>query len=219
MENDAQRHLNSLGDDELTRLILTLARYAVNKSGRYRWRSGNRIDLPSGETIDSVVSLAIELVLDGTRTWNRETDPDFADFLMDVLDSRLYHLATGLDNTVNRRAAIETDLADLQPVAVTHPTKHRREQAADWLSRKPGTPEQELLEKEVAREQKAVVEKFEASIEGDDELVKIFAAIRAGQDTDKQIAEFTGIAVEKVRNAKKRMARRVGALREEFSEN
>jgi len=66
----------------------------------YRWRTRDREALPRGETIKSVVSLALERVLAGERRWNPAQQPDFMKFMRDVIDSLINHLARSRDNAL-----------------------------------------------------------------------------------------------------------------------
>lgn len=216
MENDAQRYLKTLSDEELNKLILTLGKYAVKTSKNLRWRSGNAFDLPKGESAESIVSLAFELVYEGKRNWNPEVNPDFTGFLMDIIDSRLNHLATSHDNVLLREPPSDIEFESLSPVLVTSRKTNERVQAADWLSKKPRTPEEELFDKETALLEKRALLALEEAIHGDTELKAIYGAIMKGCDSDKKIADSTGLEIEKVRAAKKRMGRRIDSISTQF---
>lgn len=216
MENDAQRYVKTLSDEELNKLILTLGNYAVKTSKNLRWRSGNPFDLPKGEGVESMVSLAFALALEGKRKWNPEANPEFAGFLMDIIDSRLSHLATSHDNVLLRDPPPDVDFESLNPVLVTNRRTSRREQSADWLSKKPRTPEEELFDSEAVQLEKKALRALEEAIHGDSELVSIYGAIKKGCDSDKEIAQSTGLEIEKVRTAKKRMGRRIDNISSQF---
>src|SRR5882762_1413608 len=130
MLNEAREALTRMSEDELTDMILQLGRYALRESNRLRWRTGDSVELPGGETVDSIVSLALEKTLSGERQWNPETHPKLQEYLMDVIDSLLNHLATGRDNSLFIQAP--------SPNGTVNETKSRSdvvEQEVEWLTR------------------------------------------------------------------------------------
>src|SRR5215475_6545333 len=98
--NHARDLLERTPDDELEKMILELGCYALRVRNEYRWRTRDREALPKGETVKSVVSLAVEKVLTGERKWNPAQQPDFMKFMRDVIDSLIYHLARSKDNAL-----------------------------------------------------------------------------------------------------------------------
>jgi len=99
LSNEARIALAQLTEAQWSRLILELGFYALSVSKQLLWRTGNPVELPNGETVDSVVSLALEKVLTGERHWKPQQAPELKKYLMDVIDSLLNHLATGTENT------------------------------------------------------------------------------------------------------------------------
>ena len=99
MSTEAHAALARLPEIELQRMIMELGRYALSVSSKLRWRTRDATQLPRGETVDSIVSLAFTKVLNGERQWDPVHAPDIKKYLMDVIDSLLYHLATSRDNT------------------------------------------------------------------------------------------------------------------------
>ena len=63
---DARRVADGLSDAEWDRLIVQLGRYALQKSRRFYWRTGRSGELPEGERVQSIVSKALVLWLDGS---------------------------------------------------------------------------------------------------------------------------------------------------------
>jgi len=106
LSQEARAALAQLSDDALQTLILELGRYALSVSRRLYWRTGNAVDLPRGETVDSIVSKALTKVLTGERRWNPQTAPDLQKYLMGVIDSLLSHLAQHNDNTTLHRETV-----------------------------------------------------------------------------------------------------------------
>jgi hypothetical protein len=87
LSTEAHTALARLSDDELQRLILELGRYALSVSRKLYWRTGDTAELPRGETVDSIVSLAFTKVLSGQRRWDPQQNPDIKTYFMDVIDS------------------------------------------------------------------------------------------------------------------------------------
>src|SRR5215468_2663660 len=98
--NQARDLLERMTDDEMEKMILGLGCYASKIRNEYRWRTMDKDALPKGETVESVVSLALERVLTGERRWNPAQQPDFMKFMRDVIDSLMNHLARSKDNTL-----------------------------------------------------------------------------------------------------------------------
>src|SRR5262245_15828179 len=98
MPDEVREAFARMSESELTEMILRLGRYTLRESNRLQWRTGDSVELPGGETIDSIVSLALEKTLSGERRWDPQSHPNLIEFLMDVIDSLLYHLATGKEN-------------------------------------------------------------------------------------------------------------------------
>lgn len=216
MLNEAQKHLRLMSDEEQTKLILHLGWYALRVSNTLRWRTGDSVELPSGETIDSVVSLAFERVLSGERQWNPQTDPDITKYLMDVIDSLLYHLATGKDNTMLTTVPAEGSSDEAAWHVATRPHERKHEPDADWLARRSASPEQELLDREAAESEEAALTTLEEVVSDDAELTYILQAMRDGYDNPGEIAEIIGIDVREVYNAMKRLDRKVARVSRQF---
>src|ERR1044071_6761820 len=148
--NDAHELIERMSRDEFERLVLHLGRYARQAQAihGYNWRTGSKEELPGGETVETLVYLAIEktLLLTGGRRWDKEKDPDFKKYLMDVIDSLLYHLATGKENTM--LTAVPEPGSDAEKD--WHTGSPKRKPETDWLAHQPATPEAALLASEEA---------------------------------------------------------------------
>ena len=87
MKSKAKEILVGMKDEEWRKLILRLTRYAYSVSRRLRWRTRSRSELPGGESVESIVSKALEKVLAGERKWDPDRHPRLDGYLMDVVDS------------------------------------------------------------------------------------------------------------------------------------
>jgi hypothetical protein len=211
--SDASDLIERMSREEYDRLVLHLGRYAMQVSHIYKWRTGNSYDLPGGHTVESIVVLAIEKAWLGERHWDREKQPDFKKYLMDVIDSLLYHLATGKDNEM-LTAEPEPGTKDEQD---WHTGSPERRSDVDWLVRRTATPEEELLEQEAAereeRQRDHAIDMLMEEARGDEELTYVIQAKLDGFDKAGEIAEETGIEVRDVYNIMKRLNRKIAMVR------
>uniref|UniRef100_UPI0015C40F58 hypothetical protein n=1 Tax=Candidatus Entotheonella palauensis TaxID=93172 RepID=UPI0015C40F58 len=178
-------------------------RYALSVSrSKPRWRTDDPMNLPRGESVDSIVSLAFEKVLTGERTWNPEKEPDLKMYLMGVIDSLLSHLSRHKDNTA--------------VTAMPETAEHLGRGEGDWQAQPLADPETALLVQEQKQyEARAVQLLLDAS--QDDPLVsQIIRAMQAGHAKAGEIAEVLGIAVTEVYNAMKRLDRKIVRTREQL---
>jgi hypothetical protein len=217
--NDAHKLIEQMSKDEFDRLVLHLGRYVMRAQAihGYTWRTGSKKELAGGETVETIVYLAIEKAVSGDRRWDKEKDPDFKKYLMDVIDSLLYHLATGKDNTL---LAAEPEMGSHEE-KVWHTGSQERKPETDWMVRRPATPEAELLAKEEAerkqQERDRAIEMLLEESEGDDEVTSIIQAIRKGCDKSSEIAAATGIDIQNVYKATKRLDRKLAAVQKRLS--
>jgi hypothetical protein len=184
-ENEVRRIVQGLSDLEWKSLTLQLGRYALFKSRRFYWRTGNSGELPYGEMTESIVSKAFCLWLSGRRRWNRAEYADLESFLKGVIDSLLSHSANSFDNQ-----HIETA-----------ETPHHVSKA---------TPESELLEKERLNEADHTLAEIIRRSHDDPIVLEIIDAIRAGAATRRAIISATRRTPEAVDNGLKRL-RRLGS--------
>jgi hypothetical protein len=206
--NHARDLLERTPDDELEKMILELGCYALRVRNEYRWRTRDREALPKGETVKSVVSLAMEKVLTGERKWNPAQQPDFMKFMRDVIDSLIYHLARSKDN------ALLTTLPEEggQDEAPWRAESDRGKPGAEWLARNEATPEQALLDEESEEEKNKAIRILLEECVADQTLTKIVGAMMGGCDHCGEIAAVVGIEVKEVYNAMKRLDRRVASV-------
>jgi hypothetical protein len=206
--NHARDLLERTPDDELEKMILELGCYALRVRNEYRWRTRDREALPKGETVKSVVSLAVEKVLTGERRWNPAQQPDFMKFMRDVIDSLIYHLARSKDN------ALLTSLPEEggQDEMGWRAESDRAKPGAEWLARNEATPEQALLDEESEEQKNKAIRILLEECVADQTLTKIVGAMMGGCDHCGEIAAAVGIEVKEVYNAMKRLDRRVASV-------
>jgi len=218
LSTDAGDLIGRMSKEEFDRLVLHLGNYALRESKRYYWRTGDSVELPGGETVESIVYLAIEKTITGERNWDSQKDPDFKKYLMDVIDSLLNHLATGKENTM--LTAVPEVGSDDRKDWETGAAKRTAE--ADWLARQTATPEEELLEKEAAERDgqlrdRAIGALLESS-KDDKELTFVIEAMLDGYDKPGEIANVTGIDIRDVYNVMKRLNRKIAVIRKQLRE-
>lgn len=182
MPSDVRREVDRLSDGEWRALTLQLGRYALQRSRRFYWRTGNAGELPYGEMTESIVSKALLLWMSGRRRWNRSEYPDLESFLKGAIDSLFSHSAGGFDN---RRIA-----SGEQPVRINRTT-----------------PESDLLERERVTEHDQLLGEIVRMSSEDGIALEIIDAIRQGAVTRRAIAAATGQPAEVIDNGLKRIRR------------
>jgi hypothetical protein len=206
--NHARDLLERTPEDQLEKMILELGCYALRVRNEYRWRTRDREALPRGETIKSVVSLALEKVLAGERRWNPAQQPDFMKFMRDVIDSLINHLARSKDNAL--LMALPEEGGQDEIGWRVEPDNARP--GAEWLARSEATPEQALLDEESEEQNNKAIRILLDECVADQTLSKIVGAMLGGCDHCGEIAAAVGIEVREVYNAMKRLDRRVASV-------
>jgi hypothetical protein len=200
LSDDTRVNTTELIYERLTdRLIKELIAFSIKRSRELRWRTGSAMDLPGGETPQSIVSLAIVRAIEGTRRWNPETNPDLGWYLKGVIRSLLNHLATGRENTMFESTSDKED-AEFSDVAELN--------GIEWLT-PPITPEESLLAEERLKAETWAASILDQASSEDAEVSAIIKAIRNGCDprSDVEMSKQSGLTVEDVRKAKKRLNR------------
>jgi DNA-directed RNA polymerase specialized sigma24 family protein len=189
---------------ELGNMIKELGRYALSVSrSKPRWRTDDPVNLPRGESVDSIVSLAFEKVLTGERAWNPAKEPELKSYLMGVIDSLLSHLSRHKDNTAV--TAMPETAAQVD-----------RGATVDWQAQPFANPETALLVQEQKRYEAQAVQMLLDTSQDDPVVVQIIRAMQAGHAKAGEIAEVLGIAVTEVYNAMKRLDRKIVRTREQL---
>lgn len=156
--------------------------------------------MPQGREPEDIVYGAIAKVLDGSRGWDPEREPDLERHLRSVADSELNHLAVGFEN---RRVTRESAM---RPVWIEGAAGRPLEHSVASVS--PGPPEVLAL-----REAKAEAEAFGAALAAfladDPPLARATALILDGTDKPAAIAASLSVKVDEVYNMRKRLRRRL----------
>jgi DNA-directed RNA polymerase specialized sigma24 family protein len=193
-----------MSEAELGNLIKELGRYALSVSrSKPRWRTDDPVNLPRGESVDSIVSLAFEKVLTGERVWNPEKEPELKLYLMSVIDSLLSHLSRHKDNTA----------LTAMPETAAHAG---RGAIMDWQAQPLANPETALLMQEQKRCEAQAVQMLLDTSQDDPVVAQMIQAMQAGHAKAGEIAEVLGIAVTEVYNAMKRLDRKIVRTREQL---
>ncbi|MBO0719521.1 MAG: hypothetical protein J2P41_01785 [Blastocatellia bacterium] len=210
--NEARDLIGRMPDEELEKMILQLSYYTSKVRRSYRWRIKEGGALPKGETVNSIVSLAFEKVYAGERRWDSALQPDFMKFMRDVIDSLIYHLAWGKDNTSLAPVPAEeieewqSSLANAEP-------------AAEWLARGEATPEETLIAKESRAQKDLAIRLLLEECAEDASLIRIVDAMLDGCDRCADIAEAAGLEVRDVYNAMKRLDRKIASVRKRMADS
>ena len=201
---DARQALAAMSEADLGTMIKELGRYALSVSrSKPRWRTNDPENLPRGESVESIVSLAFEKVLTGERVWNPEKEPDLKAYLMGVIDSLLSHLSRHKDNTAVTAMPETADYGD-------------RSSAGQWQAQPPANPEAALLAQEQNDYETQVVQVLLDTSQDDPVVTQIIHAMQEGHAKAGEIADVLGIAVTEVYNAMKRLDRKIVRTREQL---
>jgi hypothetical protein len=209
MATEAHKALARLSAAELQHLILKLGFYALSVSGKLFWRTGNAVELPEGETCDSIVSLALTKVLSGERHWDPDRAPDLQKYLMDTIDSLLSHLVTGKDNRLVRPlpAPSDTEAGDMLA------QRGSGDATTAWQAQPAGNPETVLMQQEAAQHDAYVLHLLLEESRDDPVVTGIIQAMQDGHEKPGEIAPVLGIPVGDVYNAMKRLSRKIVQVR------
>jgi hypothetical protein len=210
--NTIKEPLTLLNQADWKNIQLKLLEYACFKAGRLKWRTG-KDTLPKGLSPEDLVVGAIQKTYEGAishetgpgiRRWNPETSPDLLDFLKSVVDSDVNHLVSSEEHRLTNYHAQSTP-----------------EEAADAIDRlvsdNQADPEQYLLRSEHERNEDGFVDYFNdlhESFAHDPQVQKVLVSYREQSMKSETIkpaavARETGMQIEEVRNAIKRLRRRV----------
>ncbi|TWT60974.1 hypothetical protein [Rubinisphaera italica] len=182
-----------LSEVEWEELVGKLTLHAHSKLIKLYWRGvpyakGGAI--PGAPSAQDFAAEAIEAFLDGTRTWDKTKHPDFLQFLLSVVDSKINHLVESAENRKTRR--IDTAKKHIEP--------------AYELRGKSKRPDEIVIDEEARRRNREAV----LAVLGDDKLAKsLFECIEAEITKPAEIAEYLGLDVSDVNNAQKRLRRAV----------
>lgn len=183
----------NLSDSEWEELVGKLTLHAHSKLRKLYWRGvpyakGGAV--PGAASAQDFAAEAIEAFLDGTRKWDKTQQPDFLQFLLGVVDSKISHLVESVENRTTRR--IDTAKKDDEP--------------AYKLRAKSKRPDEIVIDdEERLRTREAVL----AELRDDDLAKSLFECIEAEITKPAEIAEYLGLDVSDVNNSQKRLRRAV----------
>ena len=98
--------LPNLSDEEWDDICKRLVLHAHFRMKQRSWRGVPMSQggvAPGAVEADDIASAALTDVLQGRRPWNGDSYPIFFDFLKSVVDSKISHLASSVQNRVERR--------------------------------------------------------------------------------------------------------------------
>lgn len=213
MRSKAYEVISRIADDEWRSIALELERHALSVSRNLRWRTKNALELPGGETVDSIVSKAIEKLFSGERDWDPEAQPDLRAYLKGVIDSLLNHLAQSQENTLITLVP--------EPGSKNAPSweqgSSKRDPAADWLVPPSRSPEAALLlQEQTALEDRALELLIDECAE-DTILIGVLEAMMDGLETPAEISKAKGLRVQDIYNATKRLDRKLELIRKRIA--
>lgn len=176
-----------------------LIEYARKRVGWRTWGGARGGRLPAGKEAEDVVYEAIEKVYSGQRAWDPAAKPDLLQFLKDVIESDVHHLAVGFEN---RGVVTETALGERMVDGVAEPYLNTRPAAGP-------SPADAAVRGEEDREARAFAETFLATLVGEPDLAAIVSCIFDGVVKPAEIAAKTGRDPGEVYSARKRLQRRL----------
>lgn len=216
MNEEARAKLEQMKEEELARLFKILGWYALKESRRKFFRTGRGGEMPGGYDVEAVVNEAFTRVLSGQRRWDSAREPDLKRHLMDVIDSILYHLATGKENELLRAAGgTETEAADSSWEAGSNERRPERE----WLARGAQGADAALFERERLEAEERVLRMLADECSGDPVLSRVLRVKREYDAEPAEISALTGLPVKEIYNAMKRLDRKIVFVRQKLSVN
>jgi hypothetical protein len=165
------------------RIWLSLLDYAAKLARRHGWHTGTA--LPGASSPDSVAKDVLIKVIEGEREWDPEREPSLLIALKGMVQSDLGHLFSSYE----ARMIEPTDkqLSD------------GFERTADHFPGHDSDPEANLLQAEFTRLEMTALDLIREAVEirRNQELEAVFLALYEA-DTPKEVADKTGIPVERV---------------------
>lgn len=213
MNRKAYEAVCRISIDEWRGIALELERHALSVSRNLRWRTQNPVELPGGETIDSIVSKAVEKLFSGDREWDPDKEPDIKKYLKGVIDSLLNHLAESKENTLLAPAP-EPESSD---APAWEGGSQKRDPAADWLVPARPSPLTVLIKQEDAALEDRALGLLIDECTDDEILMNVLEAKMDGAETPGEISKAKGISIKDVYNAIKRLDRKLERVRQRIA--
>jgi DNA-directed RNA polymerase specialized sigma24 family protein len=176
--------------DQWTEALERLALHAVWKMSSLYWRgipmkAGGKA--PGGIEPEDLAAEAIVDAIEGRRAWDAVKQPDYLAFLKGVIDSKINHAATKIENSRTRQLA---------------PTADGKDPLEAIPDRAGSDPETIYADQEAGHRFRQLIL---AEIKGDDLVEKIFECLEAGIEKPADIAELLGMDVSEIYTAQKRL--------------
>jgi hypothetical protein len=168
-----------------------LLKHARRKVSRLAWKSGSDL-LPKGHSAEDLALIAIQKTFEGTRRWDSASSPDLLAHLKSVIDSEVHHLVTSEEHRITDYGS-ESDPNHADTPERLYLVREERRPERSYEAFMKGLHEDFKDDPEV----KALLESFEAQS-------RASPGIRPAL-----VAEERGIPIPGVRNAIKRLRRRV----------
>jgi hypothetical protein len=176
-------------------LYLRLVRYADMLSRVHGWKAGSM--LPGGDSPLSVVHDVVVKVLDGTRHWDEEKEPDLLNALKGMVRSEIGHLYERIEHSL-----VE---------AIGVPLPDGEERTGDYFPSTGLNPEEMLLRQERTKLEFAAMNLVLEEVEGKDDLEMVFLALHE-TDSPREIAALTRLPIERVYSARRELDRIVARI-------
>ena len=185
----------NLTDEQWQEIVERLTLHAHCKMAQLTWRGvppSRGGTVPGGIEPEDLATDVIVALIEGTRTWDQQEQPDLLQFLKSVVDSMVSHLVECVENRVTRRI---DGGSHSEP---THPVFEVPDCGPD-----PSTVCADREERE--RFQVIVLEEI-----GNDSLAQeVFECLEASITKPAEIAKLIGRSVREINNAQKRLRRKV----------
>jgi DNA-directed RNA polymerase specialized sigma24 family protein len=163
------------------------------------WR-GLRVQAASGAKVcveglsaDDFVQEAIERLINGRRHYNHQVTLE--QNLKGIIRSTIWSLS----KSSGRKKIIDHSKSD-------------SEETSDAITELPGDspgPDNAAMASESVADQKRLLSEFEASLAGENDLVKLVGAFKAEHYTPRSVEQFTGIPATRVSELKRKLRHRM----------
>lgn len=183
--------------------------YAEAKCRRWRWRTGNKENLPKGSSPESIASEAVARFYDGEREWNHEVYPgeNPVPFLKSVVRSLVSDL--GRSKAHESAASLEDESAGMNAEGESYRKEVRASESEPGFRSTPSeSPYKATYFKEVN-------ERVDAAIADREDLVELRGHLRAGKKP-AEIAARMELDVEDVYVLIRLFRRRTEGISEEL---
>ena len=201
--------LKGISEDKWRDHLKELVIYATARCERWRWRPGNKENLPNGFSPPSIASEAIKRLFSGERTWNHEEYPGDSpiEFLKSVIDSLISDLGRSLSHKTS--ASLEEEC---QRSGADGNGYNKDIQASDST---PGfrSPPPDSAYKTVYCSE--IRDQIYAAVEDRPDLSRLFRLRCMGMKL-KEIAEEIGKSREEIYRLNRLLERRLKEIKAEF---